>query len=387
MTKIARLLLLPGLAFLLFACTPAPEAPTSEQPPADPDPRTLLESARRAALEARGVRYHFEFGRPEAPSTWATGETRMLQRGGLADGLIRVEGRLRVWDEEPAPFLYSTDGSFTRVIDPVTETANVRAVGAGDRSLGGSAIYGYLTEFVEADPYWKELRRADSLRLLDEETVRGVDCWVLEVLYHPETRHVWYFAKQDLLPRGLRWFDPNTPQGSEFWLSQVLVVDLVPEDFTIEIPAGYQIEEEPEPGPPIPSWSLTDQHGKTVASEDLRGKVVVLDFWNTWCLICRTLQPQMEESAAEYGDRDDVAFYGVNVFELDEADPAAYWTEIGHRYDFLRDGDAVAQLYDVPWQPGVVVLGRDGRVVFSLVGGSGERREQIERAIEKALRG
>lgn len=377
--------------------TPGPNSGTDIAPASDA--RALLEAAREAAIATRAVRYRFEFGTSKAPSTWATGETWMLQRAGLGDSLIRVEGRLRTWDEAPAPFRYSTDGTTTWAIDPVTRTAQVRAVGDGDRFLGGNAVYGYLTEFIERQPYWKELGQADSLRALDPASVGDVACHVIEARYHTgtpqETRHLWYLAEHDHLPRGLRWFDPSTPGGGTFWLYDVRPTHLQPEDFTFEIPAGYALTDARAPAeeaasPPPGAWSLTSWRGDTVSSTSLRGKVVVLDFWNTWCFICRALQPQMGTLAARYlGDEGPseaaVAFYGVNVFEIDDANPDAYWTETGHPYDYLEDGDAVAQLYDVPWQPGVVVLGKDGKVLFSLVGGTGDRIELIEHAIEEGL--
>jgi len=326
----------------------------------------------------------------------------MLQRTGLSDSLIRVEGSLRSWDEEPAPFVYSTDGTSTWAIAPVAQSAQVRKVGDGDRSLGGQAVYGYLPEFIERQPYWKELEQAESLRLLEPTSVGDESCFVLEARYHPETleetRYLWYLAKQDLLPRGLRWFDPNTPQGGEFWIYDLRTEDLGPADFAVEIPAGFESlgtsSETPrgtEPAPP--AWSLISWRGETVSTASLRSRVVVLDFWNTWCFICRALQPKMGLLAARYAEEGEkanpaVAFYGVNVFEIEGADPDAYWKQTGHPYDYLQDGDgdAVAQLYDVPWQPGVVVLGQDGRVLFSLVGGTGDRMEQIEKAIEEGLR-
>lgn len=380
----------------LWACLPPP-VEESNRALSYSDPRTLLEAVRQAAIETRSVRYRFEFGQSEAPSTWAVGETWMMQRTGISDSLIRVEGKLRTWDEEPVPFLYSTDGRSTWSVDKANKSAEIRTVGDSDRALGGSAVYGYFTEFVEKDPYWKELGQAESLRLLAPEPVGDVECHVLEVLYYSgeprETRHIWYLGVDDLLPRGLRWFDSSTPDGGEFWLFDVRLVELSAEDFGVDEPRGFEIADHrgsPQVDPPPPEWSLTSSRGATVSSASLVGKVVVLDFWNTWCFICRALQPRMGELAERHGSREDgakpeVLFLGVNVFEVDDADPDAYWAQLGHRYDFLRNGDEVARLYDVPWQPGVVVLGRDGRVVFSLVGGTGDRQMQIEKAIRASL--
>ena len=82
------------LVLLVLACgAPAPQI--TEAPEPFEDPRALLTAARQAAVETRAVQYRFEFGPRESPSTWVTGETWMLQRSGVADSSIRVEGRFR----------------------------------------------------------------------------------------------------------------------------------------------------------------------------------------------------------------------------------------------------------------------------------------------------
>ena len=52
-----------------------------------------------------------------------------------------------------------------------------------------------------------------------------------------------------------------------------------------------------------PSWRLQDVNGKAVSSEDLEGKVVVVDFWATWCGPCRMEIPGYTELQKKYGDQ------------------------------------------------------------------------------------
>jgi thiol-disulfide isomerase/thioredoxin len=60
-----------------------------------------------------------------------------------------------------------------------------------------------------------------------------------------------------------------------------------------------------------PSWRLTDLEGKAVASTDFQGKVLVLDFWGSWCGPCRAEMPHVQRAYDLYKDRG-VAFVGIN---------------------------------------------------------------------------
>ena len=60
----------------------------------------------------------------------------------------------------------------------------------------------------------------------------------------------------------------------------------------------------------LPLLQLSGLDGKTVNSTDWKGKVVVLDFWATWCVACREAFPELTSLKAKYGDR--VVIAGVS---------------------------------------------------------------------------
>ena len=69
---------------------------------------------------------------------------------------------------------------------------------------------------------------------------------------------------------------------------------------------------------PAPTWSLKDVDGKPVSSEQFKGKVVVVDFWATWCPPCREEIPGYIALQKKYG-KDALVVIGVS---LDQAGPS-----------------------------------------------------------------
>lgn len=140
----------------------------------------------------------------------------------------------------------------------------------------------------------------------------------------------------------------------------------------------------PEPadvGDVAPAWELKDPEGKKHKLADLRGKVVVADFWATWCPKCRQARPALDALSEQYKGAG-VVFVSINCME-GKGDPAGYLKQHAFKSTPLLDGNPVAKLYGVKGIPDTFVIDRAGKIVHRIHGYTPEFRDELETAIKK----
>ena len=116
-----------------------------------------------------------------------------------------------------------------------------------------------------------------------------------------------------------------------------------------------------------PSVSLKDKDGRVRTLAEFKGKVLLVDFWASWCAPCRTEMPSLELLATRF-EADGLEVLAVNYRETDGA-VRRYVEQTGITLPVLRDRDgAAAQAFGVRIFPTTVAVGRHGRALFTVVG-------------------
>ncbi|HMD96003.1 MAG TPA: redoxin family protein [Terriglobia bacterium] len=138
--------------------------------------------------------------------------------------------------------------------------------------------------------------------------------------------------------------------------------------------------------PFAPDFAFTSLEGETVSNAVLRGKVVLLDFWGTWCGPCRESVPMLVDIRKKYLDR---PFQMVGISSDD--DQQAWKNFIAsHRMDwpeYIDLSGEVRRAFTVDSYPTLIVLDRDGVIRFRQSGlMAGLSEEELEEAIGKALK-
>jgi thiol-disulfide isomerase/thioredoxin len=139
-----------------------------------------------------------------------------------------------------------------------------------------------------------------------------------------------------------------------------------------------------EAGDAAPSFSLPTAKGESFALDKLRGKVVYVDFWASWCGPCRRSFPWMNEMQAKYGARGFVVV-GVNV-DKKRADADKFLALIPAAFTIAYDeAGATPSAYGVKGMPSSYLIDARGNVVFVERGFLDEHRAELEQRVTALL--
>ena len=140
-----------------------------------------------------------------------------------------------------------------------------------------------------------------------------------------------------------------------------------------------------EEAPPIPdTLSLTALDGRKVDFGELRGEVVLLDFWATWCKPCREATPYLERLHRRM-DGKPFALVGVSA-DQDRATLEAFLAEEGLPWPQIWDGGhQVTEAFGVDSWPSYIILDHEGRPVAKLTGWGDQHGRMLDREIARHM--
>jgi peroxiredoxin len=123
-----------------------------------------------------------------------------------------------------------------------------------------------------------------------------------------------------------------------------------------------------EIGTAAPEFALPAIDGRTVRLSDFKGKVVIVDFWATWCPPCRAEVPDFVRLQAKYRGQG-LAVVGLSLDQGGAKDVRPFADEYNVNYAMLLASDEIARLYGgVVGIPTTFVLDRNGRIVKKFIG-------------------
>ena len=132
-----------------------------------------------------------------------------------------------------------------------------------------------------------------------------------------------------------------------------------------------------EVGSPAPAFKLPDLNGRSVSLNQYRGKLVLLDFWATWCGPCRTTMPLLEKLQKEYPNN--LVLLAINLQETREEVRKYMLDQNLHSQVLLDEDGSVGAVYGVGGIPMQVLIDKEGIVrEISLGFNAAQLRAKIE---------
>jgi len=368
------------------------------------DPRAVLNDAISALKALRAVRYEATGsveGVLAAQLPNISGRVTIVAASGTDFPKLRIDAQVTRSKETTSQRMeLASDGKTVVLVDHGQRTYTQLDLPTG-QALLSNFIGVFVSDFASRAPLEREAR-ASSLRYLGREWAGKDECDVLHAVFPTENvESRWWFSRKDHLPRRIQRII-NSPLGPTTLTISIAMLDTAPtvreEDFRLDKPDGFTETSRPRlPGTgsnstgqsflPVgslaPDWTLKTPDGKEVSLRSLRGKVVLLDFWATWCGPCRMAMPDVQKLYEKYKDKP-VAVYGVCTWE--RGDPVSFMKQKGYTYPILLQGDEVAARYRVTGIPTFYLIDPEGKILLAYSGLSAENARQVDELIAETLK-
>lgn len=141
-----------------------------------------------------------------------------------------------------------------------------------------------------------------------------------------------------------------------------------------------------EPLRSMPDFTLPDLDGKPRASKEWQGKVVLVDFWATWCAGCRETIPALSRLQAKYGDHG-LSVIGISLDKGAKAKVGKFAKKLKVNYQMLLDSeDTLSRVFGFEGLPSLYLFDRQGNLVKAMVGYTAVQDKDLEALVIAQLK-
>lgn len=243
--------------------------------------------------------------------------------------------------------------------------------------------------------------------LLGTERFKGEKCYKIETIIAPDTnknkyRSFVFVSTKSYLPVGFNMrTETFTGQAKEvetwdIWSSDFKQVSVPEKQFTKEALTEYNKETQYNPdntfknpllaiGTQAPQWELPSLDGANIKLSDLKGKIVIMDFWYKRCPPCQKQMIELQELHNKF-DKNQVVFVGINTIDDPIKDKLDLFLKNRNiTMTSVYNGKTIENLYKAYSSPALFIINKEGKIVHTIDGYSKNLLEDISKTIEKLL--
>jgi thiol-disulfide isomerase/thioredoxin len=137
-------------------------------------------------------------------------------------------------------------------------------------------------------------------------------------------------------------------------------------------------------GQMIPAFELVTPQEQVLKSTELKGKVLVLDFWASWCAPCKKLTGEINNLLSSYHGRSDFQMIGVNFREFNKDVALKYWSEHAYKFPMASDKDVFGKAIQAG-NPTILVVDKTGMVKGRWDAYAPETAEAVKKLVDSLL--
>lgn len=311
---------------------------------------------------------------------------------------IKVGG-IAMNNQESKQISFSFNGDNFDFIDLKTHQLT-RMDSISYKKLGRTGVMQYtllaLTPYCQKEPFETILQQVTKAERLEDTSIYSAPCFAIRITMEVNSEamgkqtieSIWYIDKEKWLICGKRGKSNQ----------QFLKIKSINEKYSsgyFSLVAAAEVKKitglEPinewllKIGSMAPNWTLPSSQNKLLSLRDFRGKIILLDFWGTWCMPCLKGMPDIQ-AIYDLFKNEQVVIMGVSVETEKNADLVGYMKRKGYTYTTLTDGSKVTKDYKVSEFPSIYLIDKDGIIIHAEHGGNRENfKEDLIDRIKKAL--
>lgn len=418
--------LVPGLPTPAAPAVPAKAEPTRVM---SKEAAELLDKAKAAGKAAKDLTANIEtvMSSPGSPATTLKGNITTEFKAGmmpLGNWRIDVAGTPATAATPPTPEAkgktLAFDGKLVRVIDPakkeMTETPAANGMGFPEGEEGMLLPMWFMEQRADRLAMMKPViveqviegevlgskvgeEKVTIVRQIRQIKVPGMDDGTGERVLVETSR---LSLGADNLPRKAETTmemkggeDGQKQQISQTYSNLKINTTPAADVYTLKAPEGFKTRQvtadeggSPEltvkAGDAAIDFALKDADGKEYKLADFKGKIVLLDFWATWCGPCKQAMPSIQKISEDFKDKP-VVVIGVNTWERGATAGPEYIKKQGYTYLNLLKGDDLAKSYGISGIPTMILIDKDGKVLHTAVGFGPGEEDELKKMINEKL--
>lgn len=364
------------------------------------DPMDILNLASEACKKLQNITYTttYTMGAMTVQAKVLT-EKAPVADVGFGNTRIIVDGELKTPGGAQA-FKYSYDGANFKFQEG--GKAEIRTIQNPDvksvaRTLGFQYFMPVMNQYATENGMDELIEHIEKSELIGMETINGEATYHLRVhqtFMNPATKASissssdWYFSQSTYLP--IKFSSKSSSR-------EIRIVDYaIQKEMLFDINASSGVSEklitgrEPKTegllplGSEFPEFTLKDLEGNPKQLADFEAKVILVDFWGTWCGPCLLAMPDLEKLHQNYKDKG-LSVVGISVLDA-PGKAEKYVTSKAYSYNFLVEGDKLARNLNLNTYPTIFILDKEGKVLHAEKGRRTEAIPEFEKIIEGQLK-